>query len=102
MCGRLAILLILPVCLSTSSTDNIDFVLNAVAAFFIIEIDDLMDPKVFKEQAQLTFECHNSTEEAQLIFEHHNSTEEAPKNVKELFEGQYWGWGTIYYWYWRQ
>ena len=37
------------------------------------DIDDLTEPKVFKKQAQMTFE-------------HHNYTEEDPNNVKELFE----------------
>ena len=63
----------LPVCLSTAGNGNIDFVLNTVAAFFIIEIDDLMEPKLFSEQKPMTFE-------------HHNTTKEGPKNVKELFE----------------
>ena len=77
-CGRIAILLLLPAHLSAAKNDNIDCVLNAVAAFFIIEIDDMTEIKVFKK-ISITLGM-----DSDLQSEY--TAEYGPKDVNELFE----------------
>lgn len=51
--GLLWILVLLPVQLASSVTPT-DFVLNAIAVFFIIEVDDLATPKKYKRVSHIT------------------------------------------------
>ena len=78
MCGRIAILLLIPAHLSAAKNNNLDFVLNAVAAFFIIEINDMTEIKVFKE-ISITLGMNSDLQSDY-------TAEYVPKDVNELFE----------------